>query len=984
VTNINDSGVGSLRQAILDANANPGADSITFAIGSGLQTIAPTATLPDISDPVVIDGTTQPGFAGSPLIELSAVSIPSFPNRGVLFLTGGNTTIRGLIINRFRDGGISIVTAGGNRIEGNYIGTDPTGNVSTGSTGNGISINNSPSNVIGGTGPNTRNVISGIGSSHGISIFGFNPNGNLIQGNYIGLNASGTKGLGNFSGIFLGTSNNTVGGIVSEARNVISANDFAGIVMQVEGTSGNLIQGNYIGTDASGNVKIGNTNYGIAIFNASHNNTIGGMIPGARNVVSGNGWGIGIAGSSGGTPSGNVVQGNYVGVAADGSTPMGNRVEGIRLAPAFNTTVGGVTPGAGNIVAFNGPTAEIGVGTGIEVLAGDNNSIRGNSIFSNGRLGIDLGNDGVTPNDSGDSDTGNNTRQNFPLITSVVSDSSQTTITGTLNSTPNTAFNIDFYSNAACDSSGNGEGAKPFGLSFTTVTTDANGNGSFGVAFSTLLPVGRVITATATNPAGNTSEFSPCDASKAMGSAQFSSTSYKVIEDVGFVTITVNRVGGNAGSLTVDYSTADISATAGEDYSGTSGTLTFADGETSKTFDVPILDDAVDEPDELLELRLRNVTNPDALGNPNSAELTLQDKSNPPSLSVNDFSVIEGNSGTTTAIVTVSLFPATGRTVTVNYSTVAFNATSGVDFQPVSGSLTFNPRVTTQTIIVSVIGDTLDEIDERFFVRLTNPFNAFVATSGIATIVDEDLPPTMSISDVSVNENNSGTTTAFFTINLSAPSGKVVSVRYTTVDGSASSASDYVAVAQTVITLNPGETNKTLGITVNGDSVVEPDENFFVNLTLAENANIVDSQAIGAILNDDGTTVPLQLIFDESGPSPVQTAALDSILHLRDPFQVVYSANRINLGADPNTRIVVFVRNLQLTPGEPSSSVVVNLVDSSQLSYDLTAEDVRSILGVDLIQVIFRLPDNLAPGMCSIKVRAHGQSSNSGTIRIRI
>ncbi|HET9787638.1 MAG TPA: hypothetical protein VFP47_10915, partial [Pyrinomonadaceae bacterium] len=103
VTNTNDSGAGSLRQAILDANANPGADSITFTIGSGLQTITPTSLLPDISDPVVINGTTQPGFAGTPLIELSASSIPSHPNRGVLHITAGNTTLRGLVINRFRD-----------------------------------------------------------------------------------------------------------------------------------------------------------------------------------------------------------------------------------------------------------------------------------------------------------------------------------------------------------------------------------------------------------------------------------------------------------------------------------------------------------------------------------------------------------------------------------------------------------------------------------------------------------------------------------------------------------------------------------------------------------------------------------------------------------------------------------------------------------------------------------------------------------------
>jgi len=978
VTNTNDTGAGSLRQAILDANANPGADLITFSIGAGLQTIALTSSLPDISDPVVIDGTTQPGFAASPLIEIRATNIPSLPNAAVLHIAAGNTTVRGLIINHFKDGGIWIETAGGNHIEGCYIGTDATGSVTTNSSGNGISISNSPNNIIGGTTPHSGNVISGL-NSNAISIFAINGTGNQIQGNYIGTNAAGTVGLGNFAGIFLGTSNNTVGGIVPEARNVIAASEYAGIVMQVSGTSGNLIQGNYIGTNASGNANIGNTNYGIAIFN-SNNNTIGGPSVGARNVVSGNGWGISISSSGSGSPSGNVVQGNYIGLAADGSTPLGNRVEGLSLGGGFNTTVGGDIAGAGNTIAFNGPTAEIGVGTGVKVLGGNGNSIRGNSIFSNGRLGIDLGNDGVTPNDPGDGDLGANNLQNFAFITSVTSDSLQTTIAGTLNSTPNTTFTIDFYSNAACDSSGNGEGAKPFGMS--SITTDANGNGSFGVTLSIPLPPGRVITATATDPVGNTSEFSPCDASKAMGSAQFSSASYTVIEDVGFARITVNRVGGSSGTLAVDYTTIDITATAGQDYLATSGTLTFAHGETTKTFDVPILDDTVNESDESLALLLRNPTNPDSLGNPNTAVLTLQDDSTLPVLSLNNVSVSEGNTGTMNAVFTVSLFPATGRTVTANYAALGLDATSGVDFQPVSGSLTFNPRVTTQTISVPVIGDMLDEFDEEFRVRLTNPINAAVANSGIGTIIDDDPPPTISIRDVSVNEGNSGATTAFFTVSLSAQSGKQISVGYATADGSASSASDYAAATGTLI-FNPGETNKTVAITVNADTQVEPDETFFVNLTSVTNANIGGGQGKGTILNDDGTTVPLQLILDESGPDPIQAAALDSMLFLRDPFPAVNGANVLNQGPDRNARIIVFVMNLQLAQGETSSSVVVNLVDSSNQSYDVAAENVQAVPNFNFTQLIFRLPDNVIPELCIIRVKAHGQSSNSATMRIR-
>jgi hypothetical protein len=385
VTNTNDSGAGSLRQAILDANANAGVDLITFSIGSGLKTISPASSLPTISDPVVIDGTTQPGFAGSPLIEIDALHSNGLPNSGVLSITGGGTTIRGLIINGFYNSphGIVILTAGGNHIEGCYIGTDATGNLEKNSTGVGVSISDSSNNIIGGTTPGSRNVISGI-RSFAIGIGGFNGTGNQIQGNYIGTNAAGTAALGNFAGIALGSSNNTVGGIVPGARNVISGSDYNGIIIG-SGTSGNVVQGNYVGTDASGTSKIGNSNAGIAI--SSSNNIIGGTTAGAGNVVSGNGWGIIIDSGS----SNNVLQGNYIGIAADGSKPLGNRVTGITLPNASNTTVGGVIAGAGNTIAFNGTTADVGVGAGVEVLQQTGHSIRGNSIFSNGRLGIDFG-----------------------------------------------------------------------------------------------------------------------------------------------------------------------------------------------------------------------------------------------------------------------------------------------------------------------------------------------------------------------------------------------------------------------------------------------------------------------------------------------------------------------------------------------------------------------------------------------------------------
>jgi hypothetical protein len=875
VTNVNDSGAGSLRQAILDANANPGTDLITFNIGSGLQTIAPASLLPDITDPVVIDGTSQPGFAGVPIIELSGVNQSNPINQGLISIQAGNSTLRGLIINHCGSFGILLATNGGNHIEGNFIGLDAAGAATTNSNGNGITISSSANNVIGGTTAHSGNVISGV-RGHGISIFG-NSNGNVIQGNYIGTNAAGTSALANSnSGINLGSSNNTVGGTTLAARNVISGNRDNGINLQGNGVSGNLIQGNYIGTDATGTSAIPNVTYGIAIFDINNNNTIGGTTPGAGNVVSGNGWGISIASGSSGSPSGNVVQGNYVGVTADGSAALSNRVEGVRLGGAINTIVGGATPGSGNIIAFNGPTAETGVGTGVEVLGGSNNSIRGNSIFSNGRLGIDLDGNGVTPNDTGDGDSGGNNRQNFPVITSVVSDSSQTTILGTLNSKPNTAFIIDFYSNAACDPSGNGEGARPFGLG-TSITTDANGNATFGVAISQALPSGRALTATATDPAGNTSEFSACDSSKAGGSVQFSAASYQVIEDVGFTTITVTRSGGSLGMLAVDYATSDISATAGQDYVAASGTLTFADGEVSKTFNVAILDDSVYEPDEQIGLTLKSNSGLELLGSPSRAVLVLQDHTATPILSIDNVTINEGNSGTTNANFTVTLSPQTGRTVKVNYATFSGTATSGVDFLPVSGSLTFNPRVTTQAITVPVVGDTLDEPDETFRVQLTSAVNAQISffDSGVGTIIDDDPPPNAIVQLSAATYNvTEGSPTVDITVNRSGDLSLASTVGYTTSDaaganncsvsnGAASSRCDYLLTAGT-LSFTANESSKTISIPIVDDSYHEGSENFTFTLNNPFNV-VLGSPASATVTITDNDAASGANPIDQSG-----------------------------------------------------------------------------------------------------------------------
>jgi Putative binding domain, N-terminal len=480
VTSTGNSGAGSLRQAILDANANPGADTIVFNIpGSGLHTITPSTALPTISDPVTIDGSTQPGFTGSPIIELNGSQAGA--NVDGLRITAGNSVISGLVINRFSSDGVELSNQGGNIVEGCFIGTDATGTVDLGNAFHGLNIASS-NNTIGGTAAAARNVISGNDNT-GILITA-GPTGNLVQGNFIGTNAAGTGAIGNGTGVLTAgqsgnSSSHTIGGTAPGARNIISGNKGPGI--SIGGTlSGSVVQGNFIGTDVTGSTAVGNASDGVIIMFGSANNTIGGTTPAARNVISGNG--------ANGVRSDylpNTVQGNFIGTQADGVSPLGNGLNGVLINSFNDNAIGGSASGAGNTIAFNG-------GAGVLVV-GASSPVSSNAVFANAGLGIDLHGDGVTPNDPCDGDSGANNRQNTPLITS---------------SSSAGGSRIEFFSNGACDPSGFGEGETFIGSA--TVTTDGSCRASFAITLPIAIPSGSFITATATDPNGNTSEFARC------------------------------------------------------------------------------------------------------------------------------------------------------------------------------------------------------------------------------------------------------------------------------------------------------------------------------------------------------------------------------------------------------------------------------------------------------------------------------------------
>ena len=616
VTNTNDSGAGSLRQAILDANATAGADTIHFQIGSGPKTITPLSPLPTITESVAIDGTTQPGYSGAPIIEINGANAGA--GASGLHITGGGSLVTGLVINRFvpafpatGGNGILLEIGGGNEIRGNYIGTNVAGTSALGNGGSGIRISGSADNLIGRTSTSFPiNVISGngqdgvhitadsntiagdrigtnaagtaalanflngviitagVGNVVGSSIVGdtqlsgnggegvsivTTASGTILQGCTIGLNAAGDAAIGNVGdGVQIGgtSSGNTVG-----PGNVISGNGVNGLVL-INHASNNTVTGNLVGTDASGTVGRGNAFNGVIASGANDNtigplnvisgngtngvrlrtgasanrvvgnrigvnavgtapianiaegvqvndgatdNTVGGLAGTDRNQISGNGNnGVLITDA---TTTGNVVEGNFIGTDPFAGAPIPNAGQGVDITGgASGNTIGGTAAGSKNVIAFN-------AGRGVYVEAGTANAILGNTISFNGGLGIDLAPAGVTPNDAGDGDTGANELQNFPVLSSILLDVSTTQVQGSLNSAAGATYRIEFFSSIACDASGNGQGQRFLGSADRT--TDAGGNVAFVATLATSA-LGPIVTATATDAAGNTSEFSAC------------------------------------------------------------------------------------------------------------------------------------------------------------------------------------------------------------------------------------------------------------------------------------------------------------------------------------------------------------------------------------------------------------------------------------------------------------------------------------------
>lgn len=782
VTTVNDSGAGSLRAAITSANATPGNDEIRFAIGTGHVVLSPATPYPTTAGKILFTGESQPGFQGipgalgSPAIEIDAsnLSAPAF------HLTGGSV-LSTMAING--DHAAAVEMGDGTYIFACYIGTDAGGNTAI-ANGTGVLITGAGAFVIG-------NLISGNTTGIEVTASGV---GSSIYNNKIGLSPAGTTAVPNG----------------------------AGIVVNGNGSSAGLT----LGVSGLPNIIAGNTGAAIRIQ--------------SFNSVS--------------------IVGNYIGVADYTGRAMGNSGNGIELAGSSNSPI------TDNLIENNGGTA-IWIGGGSGAQSG--NLISKNSIARNA-FGIDLGDtrDGHTANDALDGDSGPNGLQNHPVILSaldnlVMNGTPKATITGTLASKANSSYTIELYLNKNC--TGDYTAAETY-LITLPVTTDSSGNATFSTTLNNLYTGAGSISATATDSQNNTSEVSNCAVIQSAGKLRFAEWNYDVLETAGHLTVTVVRAEGSLGTVSVNYATTTAdptpgqsSATAGADYTATSGTLTFAEGEVSKTISIPILDDNLYELTEVFNVTLSNPTGGAILDFKFVTKVGIMDNEPQSKILIADTSVTEGNSGTTYARFPITITPAAGFPITVNLRTgCCESATENEDYQMITGSITFAPGESTKTFDVPVFGDTKYERDEVFGASILSfsPENTISITNygAHATIVNDDVGKVTCTPFASALEGPANTLKSV-EITCTADSPFSGGVYYKTVDGTAHAAEPDFMYGSGSVVFNPGFPTAKFSVQVVGDDTIEPDEQFTISLQAdpAEGWNFVVEPAsiTVTIINDD-------------------------------------------------------------------------------------------------------------------------------------
>ncbi|WP_412069142.1 Calx-beta domain-containing protein [Rubrivirga sp. IMCC43871] len=880
----------TLREAIQVANANdgqevPNLDTIGFevldafgAVG-GTATIAPTSALPGITDDGVdIDGYTQPGSSPNTLavgsnavirVQLDgsgAGEAGSFDSPiGLSVQSVADVTIRGLAVYSFNGSGIRLQNASGAVIEGNHIGTDAAGTQRLGNVF-GITIADSPNTLVGtnGDGQNDqgeRNVLSGNRGS-GVSPVGTGSTGSVIAGNYIGTDASGTAALGNnnfgvftlfTAGILVGTDGD--GQNDAAERNVISGNLSNGVRLQ--DAADITIAGNYIGTDATGTVELGNQSDGIFAFANSSNLRVGtdGNDTGdadERNVISGNeGSGVTIGGTPTAPSPNAIVAGNYIGVGADGTSALGNRDEGVLISGAQNARVGtrgSAIDAESNLIAFN---AGQGVLVGVSGGQDGDASILGNRIFSNGGLGIDLeggteDGSGVTENDADDSDSGPNDLQNYPVITAATPTETGGAVDVSLTSAQG-SYLIEIFASDAADASGFGEGARFVGARLLTVAAD--GGTAVGSIATEGLDPGDIVTATATPTSGSdfggTSEFSR--AVRVAPTVQFATPASASAEEGDTVDLTVTlSTPAPTGGVTVEIvlvEDEDDATTPGDlgGFTAQTETVTFAAGETSQTVPLTITEDGAAEGVESFLFDLENATGA-FVAQPSrfDLEVAASEQTVTVAFATTEYSAREGQTTTLTATLTTGDGAPLGENASFTFTQVDGSAdnddfapsTAGTapfdgDFPETLTALAGTPSGTDFQVAVALEDDGVVEGDEIATLEVTSPDATII--DGDITLTIEDAPAIQFAAEAYVAEEGD-TVELRVTLSEAAAGTEAVDVVFADGDPTSADSDDLDGFTSTTIDFDEGDLEAVVTIAVPRDGRTEGDEAFTFEL----------------------------------------------------------------------------------------------------------------------------------------------------------
>jgi hypothetical protein len=759
---------------------------------------------------------------------------------------GGSSTLERNVIVANEGVGVRIAGAAAvqTSVAGNFIGLLAGGTSVLGNSAEGVLVEQGASeSTLGPT-----NVISG--NLIGVRINGTTTRGHTILDNFIGTDAEGNADLGNArEGVRIEDApDNRIlgdGEVASDpGTQVISGNDL-GIAILGPGARNNLVQGTFIGVNADATRDLGNSRQGILLANAPANQ-IGGSAIHQGNILSGNQFGLEIAGSS---ATGNIASGNWIGTDLTGLLRLRNDLDGILVRDsASGNLIGGSTPQSGNHIFYN-----LRDGIRLDPSTGTN-TIRSNNIDQNQRLGIDVvapgdPSSGLTPNDPLDADTGPNALQNAPTLLNVRSLRSATEVTGQLASKPNASFIIQFFATSALDPSGSGEGGRYLGDAIAS--TGADGLAGFTGTLPGLLDAGMNVTATAIDSVGNSSEFSS-GIQEQIGQVRFRAATYSALESSNEQStyefeIELERMGGSGGYFTVDYAVRDGSASIIVDYGtngsssnpGATGTVIFGPGETVRRFPITIVDDQFEESDETVLLSLLHPAGPVTVGEPSAAVLTLVDDDQKGAARFGTPEVTAFESEGTVELRVVR--DGNVGPVSVEYAVIGASASPGQDFILDLGLLVFAAGETEKRITVLLLGDESNEPNESLSVRLQNPslgFSVVEPNVATVTILDDDQPGAVSFTAPEFRFDETAVA-ATLSLARSGPGG-LVTVAYTLSGISATPGADFVGTGGTIVFL-PGETHKSITIPLLADSLLELDESFLVTL-----ANPTGGLALGS------------------------------------------------------------------------------------------------------------------------------------------